>query len=99
MSARGGLSPEQVRRVVMAHEGAMRACYESEAQRNPSLQGGIILSWQIQPDGAVAAPALASSTLNNPRVEGCVLRQLRGWHFPASDSPTIVPSFPFKFAL
>jgi len=99
MAARGGLSQDQVRRVVMAHVGAIRACYESEAQRNPSLKGGIVLSWQITPDGAVSGPGIASSTLSNPRVEGCVLRQLRGWHFPASESPTIVPSFPFSFAL
>jgi len=99
MAARGGLSAEQVRRVVMAHVGAVRACYESEAQRNTSLKGGITLSWQIAPDGSVSAPALAGSTLNNARVEGCVLRQLRGWHFPASESQTIVPSFPFSFAL
>ncbi len=99
MAARGGLSPDQVLRVVMAHKGAVRACYESEAQRNPSLKGGIVLSWQILPDGTVTAPGLASSSLNNSRVEGCVLRQLRGWHFPASESQTIVPSFPFQFAL
>ena len=99
MAARGGLSAEQVKRIVVAHQGAVRACYESEVQRNPALKGGIVLSWQIQTDGSVAAPAIASSTLNNARVEGCVLRQLRGWHFPSSESPTIVPSFPFGFAL
>ena len=99
MAARGGLSPDQVRRVVMAHVGAVRACYESEAQRNPSLKGGIILQWQIQPDGTVVSPGVASSTLNNARVEGCVVRQLRGWHFPASESQTIVPAFPFSFAM
>jgi hypothetical protein len=99
MQARGGLSPDQVRRVVLAHQGALRACYESEAQRNPSLKGGIVLSWQIAPDGSVASPALVSTTLNNARVEGCVLRQLRGWHFPASETQTIVPAFPFGFAL
>jgi hypothetical protein len=99
MAARGGLSSDQVRRVVIAHTGAIRACYESEAQRNPSLKGGIVISWQIVPDGTVTSPALVSTTLNNARVEGCVLRQLRGWHFPASESQTIVPSFPFGFAL
>jgi hypothetical protein len=99
MAARGGLSPDQIRRVVVAHMGAVRACYESEAQRNPSLKGGVTLSWQIQPDGSVSAPSMASSTLGNARVEGCLLRQLRGWHFPASESPSIVPSFPFAFSL
>ena len=99
MAARGGLGPDQVQRVVMAHLGAVRACYESEAQRNPSLKGGVVLEWQIQPDGSVTAAGVASSTINNARVEGCVVRQLKGWHFPASDSQTIVPSYPFKFAI
>jgi hypothetical protein len=99
MASRGGLSGEQVRRVVMAHLGAVRACYDSEVQRNPSLRGGVVLSWQILPDGTVSSPSLASSTINNQRVEGCVLRQLRGWHFPTSESQTIVPSFPFSFGL
>jgi hypothetical protein len=99
VATRGGLSSEQVRRVVMAHIGAVRACYDSEVQKNPSLKGGIVLTWQIQPDGSVSSPALASTTLNNSRVEGCVVRQLRNWHFPASDSPTLVPSFPFGFGL
>ncbi|HEY2515490.1 MAG TPA: AgmX/PglI C-terminal domain-containing protein [Polyangiaceae bacterium] len=96
---RGGLSGEQIQRVVRAHLGALRACYESEAQRNPNLKGGVTMAWQIQPDGSVASPQVASSTLNNPRVEGCVVRQVRGWHFPASETPTSVPSFPFSFAL
>jgi hypothetical protein len=99
MAARGGLNPDQVQRVVLAHLGAVRACYESEAQRNPNLKGGIVLQWQISPDGSVVAPGVASSTLDNPRVEGCIVRQLKGWHFPASDSQTIVPSYPFKFAI
>ena len=38
----------------MAHAGALRACYESEAQRNPNLKGGISVAWQID---ATASPA------------------------------------------
>ena len=54
----------------------------------------------VPPSGpAMPLTAIASSTLSNSRVEGCVVRQLRGWHFPASESQTIVPSFPFSFAL
>lgn len=98
-AARGGLSQEQVRRVVLAHLGAVRACYEAEAQRNPSLKGGVTVAWQIDPSGSVSSASVAGSTLGNPRVEGCVTRQVRGWRFPTSETPTTVAGFPFKFGV
>jgi len=83
----------------MAHLGAVRACYESEAQRNPSLKGGVTVQWTIDPSGGVSSASLAGSTLGNPRVEGCVVRQVKGWHFPSTETPTIVGGFPFKFGV
>ncbi len=98
-ASRGGLSPEQVRRVVLAHLGAVRACYESEAQRNPGLKGGVTVKWQIDPSGGVSTTSIGSSTLGNPRVEGCITRQVKNWKFPSSDTPTNVEGFPFKFGV
>jgi hypothetical protein len=98
-TARGGLSPDQIRRVVMSHIGAVRACYESEAQRNPGLKGGVTVQWQIDAGGTVTGASVAGSTLANPRVEGCVVRQVQRWKFPASESPTTVAGFPFKFGV
>jgi hypothetical protein len=98
-TARGGLSPEQIRRVVLAHMGALRACYETEAQRNPNLRGGVTVGWQIDPAGSVSTASVVSTTLSNPRVEGCVVRQVKSWHFPTSETPTTVASYPFKFGV
>lgn len=98
-TAHGGLSPDQIQRVVRAHEGALRACYETEASRNPNLHGGVVVQWHIDPPGSVASASMVSSTMGNPRVEGCVLRQVKTWHFPSSDSPTDVAAFPFKFGV
>jgi hypothetical protein len=95
----GGLSPEQVRRVVMSHLGGVRACYESEAQRNPSLSGGVTVAWQIEPGGNVSSASVGGTTLNNARVEGCLVRQVRAWKFPTSETPTTVAGYPFKFAV
>lgn len=98
-AAHGGLTPEQVRRVVMAHTGALRACYETEAQRNPNLKGGISVAWQIEPGGNVASAQIRQSQLSNPRVEGCVLRQVKAWRFPTSDAATTVADYPFRFGV
>jgi hypothetical protein len=99
VATKGGLSAEQIRRVVNAHQGSMRACYEVEASRNPNLRGGIVLSWQIQPDGSVSTAGLVSSTLQNPRVEGCVIRQVKTWHFPTAETPSDVASYGFRFGV
>lgn len=95
----GGLSAEQIQRVVRAHMGAVRACYEIEAQRNPGLKGGVTVQWSIDPSGGVTSASVASTTLSNARVEGCLVRQVKTWKFPAADTATVVSGFPFKFAV
>ena len=95
----GGLTAEQIRRVVMAHVGAVRACYDIELQKNPNLKGGMQLSWQIDPAGNVSNASVVSSSLGNPRVEGCVVRQVKNWKFPESGTASNVPSYPFKFGV
>ncbi|HEY1692044.1 MAG TPA: AgmX/PglI C-terminal domain-containing protein [Polyangiaceae bacterium] len=97
-AAHGGLNPEQIRRVVIAHRGALQACYEIEAQKDPTLKGGVTVSWTIDPSGAVTSAGLAGSTIHNQRVEGCVLRQVRSWHFPSSDGNSQA-TFPFSFGI
>ena len=98
-ASKGGLSQEQIRRVVVAHTGALRACYESEAQKNPSLKGGVTVQWSIDASGSVGGASVASSSLGNPRVEGCVVRQVKSWRVPAADAPSQVTGYPFKFGI
>jgi hypothetical protein len=97
-AAHGGLSPEQIRRVVIAHRGALQACYEIEAQKDPTLKGGVTASWTIDASGGVTSAGLAGSTIHNARVEGCVLRQVRTWHFPSSEGVSQA-TFPFSFGI
>jgi len=97
-AAHGGLSAEQIRRVVMAHQGALRACYEMEAEKDPTLRGGVTVAWTIDPTGSVTSANLAGTTIRNQRVEGCVLRQVRTWRFPASDGPSQA-TYPFSFGI
>jgi hypothetical protein len=97
-AAHGGLNPEQIRRVVIAHRGALQACYEIEAQKDPTLKGGVTVAWTIDASGGVTSAGLAGSTIHNPRVEGCVLRQVRTWHFPSSDGNSQA-TFPFSFGI
>jgi outer membrane biosynthesis protein TonB len=94
-----GLAPPDVRRVVMAHVRAVRACYELEVQNTPGLQGTLRIGWRINPDGSAQDAKVIESTLASSRVEACVLRQVTSWKFPSASGPTLIASFPFKFGV
>ena len=93
----GGLTKEQVARVVRAHQNAIKFCYEKELQRKPTLGGKIEIYWVIGPDGVVEKSKIAVTTMDDGAVEGCVVRQVKQWSFPKSDGRTVVQSYPFLF--
>ena len=95
---RPGLGPEPIRHVVVAHAGALQACYKIEAQKDSSLKGRVTLRWRVDEGGAVTSALVVGSTLQNAGVEGCVLREVRSWRFPTSDGISQV-TFPFVFGI
>jgi outer membrane biosynthesis protein TonB len=95
--AEGGLSKEQVMRVVRSHAAAIKYCYDKELQRAPHLSGRIDIAWVIHSNGSVDRARVAKSAMGNAAVEGCIVRTLKSWQFPKADADTIVQSFPFLF--
>jgi hypothetical protein len=91
-----GLSPEQIRRVVGSRMGAFQACYEIALAKDPGAKGGVTVSFSVSPGGDVASAAIGTSSLGNPRVEGCMLRTFNRLKFPTADKATNA-SFPFVF--
>jgi hypothetical protein len=91
-----GLSPEQVRRVVYSRQGSFQACFEIASARDPTLKGSVGVSFSISPGGSVSSASITNSSLNNARVEGCILRAFNRLQFPTADKPTGA-SFPFVF--
>jgi outer membrane biosynthesis protein TonB len=93
----GSLSKEQVHKVVMAHFAGIKYCYEKELQHKTSLSGGVDVFWVIQPDGTVSKANVKHSTMGDPAVEGCIVRQVKQWQFPKAPGQTIVGLYPFIF--
>ena len=91
-----GLSAEQVRRVVMSRMGAFQACYEIASAHDPTLKGSVGVAFSVSPGRSVASASITGSSLNNPRVEGCILRSFNRLQFPTADKSTGA-SFPFVF--
>jgi TonB family protein len=95
----GYLSAEQINRVVRANQAALRYCYEAEVQRQRGLRGKVVVQWRVDRAGGVPMARVASSTLSNAAVEGCLVRQVRKWRFPKPDGGEVSVMYPFIFGV
>ena len=93
----GGLSREQILKVVMSHAAAIQFCYEKELQRFPHLSGKVMLAWKVNLDGRVETVKVDSSTLGNASAESCMARQVKNWQFPKPNGVVALVTFPFFF--
>lgn len=96
-NADGGLSKEQILKVVQSHAAAIQFCYEKELQRFPHLAGKVVVDWKVMLDGRVDAAKIGSSSLGNPSAESCMVRQVKNWQFPKPNGVICNVSFPFFF--
>lgn len=95
-SIRGALDTEIVRRIIRRHISEVRYCYEQELTRNPDLVGRIVTQFTIGSSGQVIASVLQSSTMQNARVENCVVQAVRRWEFPKPlGGGIVIVSYPF----
>jgi hypothetical protein len=70
-----------VRSIIQQHAAELQGCYEQELQASPSLAGTVML--QLAIDAGRVTPEIASgSTLNNARVESCIVAAASRWSFP-----------------
>jgi TonB family protein len=93
---RGSLSREVIRRVIQRHINEVRFCYEQELNSRPDLEGRVMVSFIIASTGAVQSASVGNSTINNARVEGCIVQAVQRWTFPAPDGGGVVGvNYPF----
>lgn len=93
----GFCAKEAINRVVRAHQGGIRFCFERELQRDPKLSGKVTVTWKINLAGRVNFARIEKSSLGSPRVEGCMLKNIRRWIFPKPQGGICVINYPFVF--
>ncbi len=87
-----------IRRVVGAKSNAIKYCFEKELQMNPKLAGKIIAQWKVGLDGRVMSSSIASSTMHNRKVEGCIARVIKRMRFEKPDGGICIINYPFVFS-
>jgi hypothetical protein len=98
----GGLSKADIERKMRSRAGSFRACYQRQLKLNPRLSGTITLRFTIKDRGGKGVVTRASvvggkSSLNDKKVENCILRNVRGLTFPAKGG-AIVTGYPLAFS-
>jgi hypothetical protein len=95
----GGLTAEEIDRVVKARAGVFRACYQKELNHSPGIGGKLLIHFKIGGDGVVQAgntSTASASTLRNDAVEQCVKSNVNRLKFPAKGGVANV-NYPFVF--
>jgi hypothetical protein len=94
----GGLSREEIDRVVKSRQGLIRACYQKELNRARGLGGKLVVNFVIAADGSVKSTRVdpGKSTLRNEAVESCVRTQIARLRFPAKGGGVV--NYPFVFS-
>lgn len=94
----GGLTREEIDRVVRSRQGLIKTCYQRELDHTTGLGGKLVVSFTIAATGEVARSKVdaGKSTLHNATVEDCVLRQINKLVFPAKGGGFV--NYPFIFS-
>lgn len=70
---------DKVSEVINAHNAAIQYCYQRELKQNPDLKGKLVVRFTIMPNGKTTNVKIVSSTLNNSRVERCIISRIERW--------------------
>ncbi|HWR68952.1 MAG TPA: AgmX/PglI C-terminal domain-containing protein [Desulfomonilia bacterium] len=93
----GGMSREEVKRIIDQHLDEITRCYETALVANPSLMGRVVFEWKILMSGKVGEVSIKSSTINSSDIHACIQSSIKSWEFPQPDGSEVIVSYPFIF--
>jgi hypothetical protein len=93
----GGMSREEVKKVIDQHLDEITHCYETALVANPSLMGRVVFEWKILMSGKVGEVRIKSSTINSTEIHSCIQTAIKSWEFPQPEGSEVIVSYPFIF--
>jgi hypothetical protein len=88
MTSKGNLDKKIVWAFIYENRGAFKYCYSKELFQSPELKGKVGIQFEIDPLGNVGKTQIASSTIKNSHLEGCLLNVIRRVQFPRGSGTT-----------
>lgn len=98
----GGLSREEIQRVISRVMSQIKYCYEKELNKDPNLEGKLVMFWLISGSGDVQTVQASQNTFSGPSgppIEQCVNRIIQRLKFPSPKGGGVVNvTYPFVFS-
>ena len=95
----GEFDSSLVVKMIKTRIGAIRACYERELRRNPTLAGKVTIEFTIEVRGNVSGVKVADNTTGEKAVGDCVANAISNFRFnPGPEGGSVSFSYPFVFA-
>ena len=92
----GKLDRYIVAKVIQRKLSGIRFCYQKELNKNPNLQGKIVIRFTVGGTGHVARASVLETTMHNVYVEECMARIIKSTIFPKpKGGGSVVVSYPF----
>lgn len=95
----GRIPPQVIQRLVRAHFGQIKRCYETALRADTSVQGRVATKFVIGRDGSVASAEEASSdgTLSAD-TRACIVNEFRKLEFPIPEGGIVTVVYPLIFS-
>ncbi len=97
VTIQGGMSREEVKRVIDQHMDEVTYCYETSLIVDPALMGKMTFEWRILETGRVGEVRIQSSSVRSETLHSCIRDRIRGWQFPRPRGAEVLVSYPFVF--
>lgn len=93
----GKLSETEINSVMRRQLKSLRDCYESALKRNRSLNGKIVIRFEIEESGRTTNVEFEDDSLGSPEVKECISRRAKYWRFPKPDGGSVFVAYPIVF--
>ncbi len=94
----GGLTRDQINAVIHRHMNEIRYCYDAARVRSMDVMGKVVVNFDVAVDGTVTRARAPQSTVQDSKLDACVLKHLASWKFPRSRSNiATTANYPFVF--
>lgn len=90
-------SREEIEMVFDQNKGAIYALYSRALRRDPTLQGKLVLSLTIEPNGTVSACEVVSSELGDAEMLQKLVARVKMFRFQDKDVATVTTTKPIDF--
>ncbi|MGQ9706481.1 MAG: AgmX/PglI C-terminal domain-containing protein [bacterium] len=90
-------SKSTINSVIRSRMGDIRNVYNLELRNNPTLEGKVVISLTITPDGSVVKANVISSSLNSSKLENAIISNILLAKFPPIVGGVVTTTYPFYF--